>query len=77
MLGFSGNPDMDVDYLLAGLNNIGNALRAGNIDAATASQMYLAYPTKVTLRSPGQSAENEPDDGGQYGLRLSWYVPET
>lgn len=76
MLGFSGNPDMDVDYLLAGLNNIGNALRAGNIDAATASQMYLAYPTKVTLRSPGQSAENEPDDGGQYGLRLSWYLPE-
>jgi hypothetical protein len=43
---------------------------------AAAGQGYLAYPTKVTLRSPGKSAEWEPDDGGQYGLRLSWYVPE-
>lgn len=75
-LGFSGNPDMDIDFLMAGLNQIGDALRAGAIDGATASSMYLAYPTKVTLRSPGTSAELEPDGGGQYGLRLSWYVPE-
>jgi len=74
-LGFSGNPDMDIDFLMAGLNQIGDLLRGGAIDGATASSMYLAYPTKVTLRSPGKSAEWEPDDGGQFGLRLSWYVP--
>lgn len=72
-LGFSGNPDMDVSYLIAGLNQVGAMARAGNPAAA---QAYLAYPTKITLRSPGKSAEWEPEDGGQYGLRLSWYVPE-
>jgi len=75
-LGFSGNPDMDIDFLMAGLNQIGDALRAGQIDGATASQMYLAYPTKVTLRSQGTSAEWKPEEGGQYGLRLSWFSPE-
>lgn len=72
-LGFSGNPDMDINTLIAGLNQIGALAASGNPAAA---QAYLAYPTKVTLRSPGSSAELEPDDGGQYGLRLSWYVPE-
>ena len=76
-LGFSGNPDMDVNYLMAGLNQIGDMLRSGDPALmAAAGQAYLAYPTKVTLRSPGKSAEWEPDDGGQYGLRLSWYLPE-
>ncbi|TPH12851.1 DUF1302 domain-containing protein [Litorilituus lipolyticus] len=73
-LGFTGNPDIDLDYLLMGLNQIGDMVRAG--DVAAASQAYLAYPTKVTLRAPGAKAELRPDDGGQYGLRLAWYVPE-
>ncbi len=72
-LGFSGNPDMDVNTLIAGLNQVGGMVRAGD---ASATLAYLAYATKVTLRSPGKSAELEPDDGGQYGLRLSWYLPE-
>jgi hypothetical protein len=76
-LGFSGNPDMDVNFLMAGINQIGDMLRSGDpATMAAAGQAYLAYPTKVTLRSPGKSAEWEPDDGGQYGLRLSWYLPE-
>jgi len=76
-LGFSGNPEMDIDYLMAGLNQIGEMMRSGNAELmAAAGQAYLAYPTKTTLRSPGKSAEWEPDDGGQYGLRLSWYLPE-
>lgn len=75
-LGFSGNPDIDVNTLMAGLNQIGGLLRTGAIDSATAGQMYLAYSTKVTLRSPGETAEWQPDDGGQYGLRFSWYLPE-
>ena len=75
-LGFSGNPDIDVNTLMAGLNQIGDALRAGQIDGTTATQMYLAYPTKVTLRSPATTAEWEPEEGGQYGLRLTWFLPE-
>lgn len=76
-LGFSGNPDMDVNFLMAGINQIGDMLRSGDpATMALAGQAYLAYPTKITLRSPGKSAEWEPDDGGQYGLRLSWYLPE-
>ena len=72
-LGFSGNPDMDINTLMAGLNQIGALAASGN---PLAAQAYLAYPTKITLRSPGDSAELEPENGGQYGLRLSWYVPE-
>ena len=76
-LGFSGNPDMDVNFLMAGINQIGDMLRSGDpATMAAAGRAYLAYPTKITLRSPGKSAEWEPDDGGQYGLRLSWYLPE-
>jgi hypothetical protein len=76
-LGFSGNPDMDINTLMAGLNQVGDLLRSGDPTLmAAASSAYLAYPTKVTLRSPGDSAELEPENGGQYGLRLSWYVPD-
>ena len=40
-----------------------------------AGSMYSAYAGNLTLRAPGSKAENEPDDGGQYGLRLSWFLP--
>jgi hypothetical protein len=43
---------------------------------AAAGAMYLAYPTKVTMKAPGSAGAIEPDDGGQYGLRLSWYLPD-
>lgn len=76
-LGFSGNPDMDLDFMLGGLNEVGAMMRSGDPALqAAAAQIYLAYPTKVTLRSPGTSAELEPKNGGQYGLRLSWYLQE-
>ncbi|WP_448212987.1 DUF1302 domain-containing protein [Colwellia sp. MEBiC06753] len=76
-LGFSSNPDMDLDFLLSGLNGIGNMLRSGDpAMIAAASAGYLAYGTKLTLKASGGDATVEPDDGGQYGLRLSWYLPE-
>ncbi len=84
-LGFGGNPDMNLDYLISGLNNIGDMVRAAaatgdSVALATAKAqaggMYSAYAGNLTLRAPGSQAENEPDDGGQYGLRLSWFVPE-
>lgn len=74
-LGFAGGPDMDLDFLLAQLNGIGDSLRGG-LNSGIAAQLYLAYPTQLTLRAPGDKAVNKPDDGGQYGLRLSWYLPE-
>ncbi len=84
-LGFGGNPDMNLDYLIAGLNGVGDVMRAalatGDAETiakaqATAGGMYSIYAGNLTLRAPGKEAENEPDDGGQYGLRLSWFVPE-
>ncbi len=76
-LGFTGNPDIDVTTLVAGLNQIGGMMRSGDpATMAAAGEAYLAYPTKITLRSPGESAEWQPEDGGQYGLRFSWYLPE-
>lgn len=84
-LGFSGNPDMDLDFLIDSLN----AFRMdtlGKLAGATSPQEALAvqqaagaayvgaFPTKLTLRQ--QDAANEPEGGGQYGLRLSWYLPE-
>ncbi len=84
-LGFGGNPDMNLDYLMAGLNQIGDLLKAAiaSGDPATIAQaqaqagsMYSAYAGNLTLRAPGKEAENQPDDGGQYGLRLSWFLPE-
>ncbi|GHE83759.1 DUF1302 domain-containing protein [Thalassotalea profundi] len=76
-LGFTGNPDIDLDTLIVGMNQIGDMMRSG--DPATmgaASAMYMAYPTKLTLKAPGESNSMDPEDGGQYGLRLSWYLPE-
>jgi len=75
-LGFGGNPDMNLDYLMASLNEIGSNVRSGNISPEQAGKMYAAYAGNLTLRAPGSKAENEPDDGGQYGLRLSWFLPE-
>ncbi|WP_019029065.1 DUF1302 domain-containing protein [Colwellia piezophila] len=75
-LGFGGNPDMNLDYLMSGLNEIGAAVKAGHISPEQAGQMYSAYAGNLTLRAPGSKAENDPDDGGQYGLRLSWFIPE-
>ncbi|PKG84162.1 DUF1302 domain-containing protein [Colwellia sp. 75C3] len=74
-LGFGGNPDMNLDYLMAGLNDIGAAVRTGQVAPEQAASMYAAYASNLTLRAPGSKAENEPDDGGQYGLRLSWFLP--
>ncbi len=91
-LGFAGNPDIDLDFLLNGLNEIGAAYSASGLDCTAIdglpsndprsegclnlNKMQLAYGTKVTLRPSGDKAVIEPEDGGQYGLRLSWYIPE-
>ncbi len=74
-LGFSGGPDFDLDALISQLNALGESVRTGQVSSTDAAALYLTYPTIVSLRAPGGLAENEPDDGGQYGVRFSWYLP--
>lgn len=74
-LNFASNPDMDLDSLITNLNVLGDLMRSGGLNAEQAGAAYIGgFPTKLTLRE--STAENTPDDGGQYGLRLSWYLPE-
>ncbi|WP_018981752.1 DUF1302 domain-containing protein [Salinimonas chungwhensis] len=72
-LGFSGNPDINLDTLLTQLNELGAALNGG-ADPSQISQAYLAYPTKVAVRGYSDQAHNDADDQGQYGLRLTWFA---
>ncbi len=85
-LGFTSNPDIDVAFLTDSLNNLTSdfalAAAAQGIDPSSAegsallAQMYLAYPTKVALKGKGDNGKTEPEDGGQYGLRLGVFLPE-
>jgi hypothetical protein len=85
-LGFTSNPDIDLDFLTNSLNNLtatyAQVAAAQGIDPASAegsallAQMYLAYPTKVALKGKGDEGKSEPEDGGQYGLRLGVFLPD-
>ena len=74
-LGFSGNPDIDLEFLLASINQLGGALRAG-ADPSQIGSAYLAYPTKVAVRGFSDAAHEEADDQGQYGLKVSYFGEE-
>ncbi|ATC90711.1 MAG: hypothetical protein ACI9H9_000253 [Pseudoalteromonas tetraodonis] len=85
-LGFTSNPDIDLAFLTDNLNNLmatyGQVASSQGIDPSSAAgqqllaNMYLAYPTKVALKGKGYDGKTEPDDGGQYGLRLGMFLPE-
>lgn len=85
-LGFAGNPDIDLDFLVDEMNLLSQSapalLAALTNPAATAAQRtaavnaMLAYSTKVTLRPEGSAGEIEPEDGGQYGIKLEYFAPE-
>ncbi|ODB42339.1 hypothetical protein BB427_08875 [Pseudoalteromonas sp. BMB] len=85
-LGFTSNPDIDLYHLTDALNSLyadataalvaqGVVPTAEAVGSAAAS-MYMAYPTKVALKGKGNNGKSEPDDGGQYGLRLGIFSPE-
>lgn len=72
-LGFNANPDINLDFLTAEYNRLGAMIASGQtIPTETLVQLALAYPTKVTLVQD----EMEPEDGGQYGIKLGYYAPE-
>lgn len=74
-LGFTGNPDMDLDFVLARLNELGNDLRAGQ-DPSRVSANYLAYPTRMTTRGYSDAAHKDADDQGQYGIKFTWFAEQ-
>lgn len=73
-LGFAGNPDIDLAYLLQNLNGLGAMLAAGQVSQQQAGSMYLAYPTKVALRPFGDAGELKPKNGGQYGVKFEYFA---
>lgn len=75
-LGFVGNPDIDLAYLLQNLNNLGAMVAAGQISQQQAGSMYLAYPTKVALRPFGDAGELKPKNGGQYGVKFEYFASD-
>lgn len=84
-LGFAGNPDIDLDFLVGQMNMLSMAApsllavlanpNATAAQKAAAASLAIVYPTKVTLR-PGVGGEIEPDDGGQYGIKFNYFSPD-
>lgn len=74
-LGFSGNPDIDLSFLLASLNGLGSAIRGG-ADTTQIASAYLAYPTKVGIRGFSDSAHDDADSQGQYGVKATYFASE-
>jgi hypothetical protein len=72
-LGFSGNPDIDLDHLLTVLNQYGDMLNGGASETDLLGA-YALYGTKVAIRGYSDEAHNDADDQGQYGLRLTWFA---
>tara|TARA_R110002126_G_scaffold38993_23_gene116081 strand:+ start:12751 stop:14910 length:2160 start_codon:yes stop_codon:yes gene_type:complete len=85
-LGFAGNPDIDMDFLVGEMNTLSmfapQLLQVITNPASTAQQradavnLAIAYPTKVTLRPEGSAGEVKPKNGGQYGIKFEYYSPE-
>lgn len=75
-LGFAGRPDMDLNWLLNSLNNLGTAVRSGAMDPALAARALIIYPVSVTIRGYSDAAHIDADDDGQYGLKLSYFSQE-
>ncbi|WP_028112766.1 DUF1302 domain-containing protein [Ferrimonas kyonanensis] len=76
-LGFTSNPDNTLDWLLQQYSQLsmvaGQAAEAGGAAGlAQLAPFALAYPTKATLIGH----ENEPDDQGQFGLKLGYFAPQ-
>ncbi|QIR14437.1 DUF1302 domain-containing protein [Shewanella aestuarii] len=70
-LGFNSNPDINLEFLMSEYKALYGQAAAANFHPALASAM-VAYSTKVALVQD----EAEPEDSGQYGIKLGYYAPE-
>lgn len=84
-LGFAGNPDIDLDFLVDEMNTLSlfapallqvienpNASRQDKINAINLARVYA---TRVALRPAGSEGELKPKNGGQYGAKLEYFAP--
>ncbi|WP_371189237.1 DUF1302 domain-containing protein [Thalassotalea maritima] len=81
-LGFGATADTSLATTLAGANAIGADIRAAlaSGDMAAVQSIiagdYISLARAVTLRDINENAEIQPEDGGQYGVRFSYFFPE-
>ncbi|WP_371372395.1 DUF1302 domain-containing protein [Thalassotalea aquiviva] len=75
-LGFGGTADINLDQLMTELNELGAQVRANPAAAASYLTDYVGLARKATLTEKNDRAKDEPEDGGQYGVRFSYYFPE-
>lgn len=74
-LGFTSNPDIDLNFILNQLNSIGDATRAG-ADSAAMLGALISATTKAAVRPAGDDFYYDASDSGQYGLKAS-YIAES
>ncbi|WOH37991.1 DUF1302 domain-containing protein [Thalassotalea fonticola] len=72
-LGFGSLADRNLEQVIADLNDVGALALT---DPAAAGGLYASYLTSYAFKGPGSKGEVEPDDGGQYGLKFSYFFPE-
>lgn len=74
-LGFGSAPDLNLEQLLINLNAIGEQIRTTGLSPALIGQ-YAGTAGSVTLTPENEKGQIDPDDGGQYGLRLGYFFPD-
>lgn len=75
-LNFTSNPDVNLNFLLAQLNGIGQALNAGLINPSQASGALLSHAARYAIRGFDEAAHIDADDQGQYGIKASYYAED-
>ncbi|NMP15533.1 DUF1302 domain-containing protein [Thalassotalea sp. Y01] len=74
-LGFGGTADINLQELVAKLNELGDSLTGTPADFAKLGD-YIDLARAATLTPENEKGEIEPEDGGQYGLKFSYFFPE-
>ncbi|MDN3651378.1 DUF1302 domain-containing protein [Thalassotalea ponticola] len=74
-LGFGGTADINLDALIAKLNEFGSTLTGTQADAARLGE-YVGLARLATLTEKNDKAKMEPEDGGQYGVKFGYFFPE-
>lgn len=76
-LGFTGNPDINQDFLINSLNQLGDLVRgtiAAGGDPSSLGNAMLAHSTRVAIRAEGDAFYQDASDSGQYGIRLTYFA---
>lgn len=74
-LNFTSNPDANLDYLLAAMNQIGAGLNAG-ASAQDMTGLLLAHAARYAVRGYSDAAHDDAPDSGQYGIKMTYFSEE-